>query len=59
MKNFKMDMYAAMHSVVGTVVLTTPLTTPLDPDNCRQIHMWRFCGFPLGSPHEVGNFDGV
>ena len=32
--------------------MTPPLSTPLAPDNCRQIHMWRVRGFPLGSPPE-------
>ena len=32
--------------------LTPPLSTPLAPDNCRQIHMWRVCGFHMGSPPE-------
>ena len=27
-----------------------PLSTPLAPDNCRQNYIWRFRGFPLGSP---------
>ena len=31
---------------------TPPLSTPLAPDNCRQIHMWRVRGFPLGSQPE-------
>ena len=41
-----------MFSNVSNVALTPPLTTPLAPDNCRQIHMWRFRGFLLGSPPE-------
>ena len=32
--------------------LTPLLSTPLASDNCRQIHMWRVRGFPLGSPLE-------
>ena len=36
----------------SSMPFTPPLSTPLAPDNCRQIHMWRVRGFPLGSPPE-------
>ena len=51
--------FAEYLSVVGhfaeyylEFALTQPLSMPLAPDNCRQIHMWRVRGFPLGSPPE-------
>ena len=41
-----------MHSSSTYVALTPLLSMPLAPDNCRQIHMWRVRGFPIGSPPE-------
>ena len=38
--------------VIVVIALTPPSSTPLAPYNCRQIHMWRVRGFPLGSPPE-------
>ena len=42
-----------------SLAMTPPLSTPLAPDNFRQIHMWRFRGFPMGSPPKCSNYDGV
>ena len=38
--------------VVWVYALMPLLSTHLAPDNCRQIHMWRVRGIPLGSPPE-------
>ena len=47
----------SMRRMYGLVIcqgyaLTPPFSTPLALENCRQIHLWRFQGFSLGSPPE-------
>ena len=44
--------YARMCFLHTYIPLCVCALTPLAPDNCRQIHMWRVRGFPLGSPTE-------